>query len=661
MIITDSFVFIHMHKTGGQTLNDIIQRCIPHHQVIGYHYPRCEIPAEFAKLPVVGLVRNPWDWYVSWYAFNRMPKIRNQLFNVVSDSGQGNFKSTITNLINLGSDSSASELYRKDLIRMLPDSLEGNRAAGLTKASIRDFSSNETGYYSWLTDRMLGNAHDDQTFIGHFENLNDDFLEIMQRISVKETETLRADLDKRERKNVSRHSHYSHYYDDELRDLVATKEQALIENFEYEFESIKPPGVAYDFSAELHAGGNKGFRKLLGRESNFLKLHCDFNVAALRNKIEQIPADKWLESERERLFAVHKDTQSLLLVLFEDFKHKKPDYLEPYFELQNELKPVIDYIAGYYQNNGFIVRVLLAKLLAGGKIPHHTDAGFSLLNCHRVHIPIITNDEVDFVVGGEEINMQAGEFWEINNGVDHAVENRSDQDRIHIIVDWMPNYAGKSEEEVLTSGQPAGTDTGMPPPEAMNAMIAQAYQVHQSGQATRAESLYRQVLHIDANHVVANNLLGLLCLQAKRFDEAVYFIERALAKKPDDAQAHSNLGIALKDLGRPQEAARHFHESLQLESNNPRVYNNLGSIYMLLRRVDDAIKCFEQALAIQPASAEVHHNLGSALMVLQRYPEAVASLQQCLALKPDFAEGRIKLQQARQRLGNQESAPVSHD
>ncbi len=660
MIITERFVFIHMHKTGGQTLNDIITRCIPDTRVIGYHYPRSEIPAEFAKLPVVGLVRNPWDWYVSWYAFNRKPKIRNQLFNVVSDSGQGNFKSTITNLINLGSDSSASKLYRDDLIRLLPDSLDENRAAGLTKASIRDFSTNETGYYSWLTDRMLGNANDDQTFIGHFENLQDDFLAIMLKLSVKETAALRTDLDKRERKNVSRHSHYSHYYDDELQDLVARKEQMLIEDFDYEFESIKPSGVAYDFPADLYTGANQGFRKLLGRESNFLQLHRDFDVEALRNKIEQIPAAKWLESERERLFAVHKDTQSLLLVLFEDFKHKKPDYLEPYFELQNELRPLVDYVADYYQNNGFIVRLLLAKLLAGGKIPHHTDAGYSLLNCHRVHIPIITNDEVAFVVGGEEINMQVGEFWEINNGLDHAVENRSDEDRIHIIIDWMPNYAGKSEEEVLTSDQPEGSDSGKPPPETMNAMIAQAYHVHQAGQAARAESLYRQVLHIDANHVVANNLLGLLCLQTKRFDEAVYFIEKALAENPDDAQAQANLGLALKDLNRPEEAARHFHESLKLEPNNPKVYNNLGSIYMVLRRVDDALRCFQQSLAIQPASAEVHHNLGSALLHLQRPAEAVASLQQCLALKPDFAAGRIKLEQALQGLRNQQNAPRSH-
>ncbi len=54
-----------MQKTGGQTLGDIIEQCIPDSQVIGYHYPRSVIPPEHLDLPLVGMVRNPWDWYVS--------------------------------------------------------------------------------------------------------------------------------------------------------------------------------------------------------------------------------------------------------------------------------------------------------------------------------------------------------------------------------------------------------------------------------------------------------------------------------------------------------------------------------------------------------------------------------------------------------------------
>jgi Tfp pilus assembly protein PilF/quercetin dioxygenase-like cupin family protein len=650
MIISERFVFIHMHKTGGQSLNDIIKLCISNHQVVGYHFPRSEVPQDAVELPVVGMVRNPWSWYASWFAFNKRPRVRNPLFEVVSGGGSADFKTTITNLIQLGSDRPESMQHRDDLIRLLPDSLDGNRGVGLTKDNIRDLPNAGTGYYSWLFEHMLGDTHDARTCIGRFENLQDDFLAIMEQLEVEESESLKVELDKRERKNFSRHSHYSHYYNDELRDLIASEEQRLIERFNYEFESIKPSGVSYEFPDDAYSGTNKDFRKLLGRASNFLRLNDEVDVTAIKKAVDQIPAARWLESGREKLFAVHRDTQSLQLVHFEDHKYKKPEYFDLFFELETELRPVLDFVASYYQNNGFIVRMILAKLVAGGKIPKHTDAGFSLLNCHRVHLPIITNNDVIFSVGGEDKNMRVGELWEINNGAEHAVENRSNEDRVHLIVDWMPNYAGKSEEEVLAADQLEGADRDVADEAMLGTIIERAHQQHQSGQVARAESLYRQVLHYDGDHVVANNLLGLLCLQTRRFDEAVKYIENALSVMPDDAQAHANLGLAMKCLNRLDDAAEHFQKSLQIEPGNPRACNNLGGIYISLGRVEDSVACFQQAVAIQPAFPEVHFNLGSALLHLQRYDEAVTSLRRCLQIKPDFEECRIKLEQAQQQL-----------
>jgi hypothetical protein len=52
--------------------------------MVGYHFPCADIPAEASDLPVVGIVRNPWDWYVSWYAFNNGPRMRSPLFKIVS-------------------------------------------------------------------------------------------------------------------------------------------------------------------------------------------------------------------------------------------------------------------------------------------------------------------------------------------------------------------------------------------------------------------------------------------------------------------------------------------------------------------------------------------------------------------------------------------------
>jgi hypothetical protein len=423
MIVTDRFVFVHMHKTGGQFLNEIIARCIPDQRTVGYHLPRAEVPEASSHLPVVGMVRNPWDWYVSWYAFNRRPGINNPLFRVVSNDGNESLKGTVTNLIQLGSDRPASVAHRDALLRLLPDTLDGNRGVGLTRNSIRNLAASGQGYYSWLFARMLGSECDEQTYIGRFENLQRDFLAIMERLSVREMEALQRELGQRERKNVSRHSHYSHYYDDECKELVAVREAALIERFGYEFESVKPAGAVYAFPDDACAAKeDQGFRKLLGRERNFLRLNDHFDVSAIRKRIEQYPAEKWLESERERLFDVHRNTQALQLVHFEDHRYKEPDYRDLYQEFRDELMPVVDYVAQYYQNNGFIVRLILAKLVAGGKIPKHTDAGYSLLNCHRIHLPITTNEDVVFHVGGEEIHMQVGELWEINNGTVHGVE-----------------------------------------------------------------------------------------------------------------------------------------------------------------------------------------------------------------------------------------------
>ncbi len=646
MIITDRFVFIHMHKTGGQSLIDAITRCVPNHKVIGYHLPRTEVPPQSCDLPFVGLVRNPWDWYVSWYAFNMKPQIRNPLFNVVSNGLSASFKETVTNLINLGA--KHSEQQRDELKSLLPDTLDGNRGVGLTKASVEELSASGGGYYSWLFGRMLGREPDDHTLIGRFENLQEDFLTIMQQLNVSETTALREALQQRGRKNASRHSHYSHYYDDDLRDLVSRQDGSLIERFDYHFENVKPSGRSYAFPEDTYTNAQHGFRKLLGREDNFLQLHSDFDVTAIRERVEQIPAEQWLKSERERLFAVHKDTQSLQLVHFEDYRYQRPEYQSLYSDLENELLPVVDYIAHYYQNNGFVVRMILAKLLAGGKIPNHTDAGFSLLNCHRIHVPIITNDDVVFSVGGEEINMRTGELWEINNGTVHGVENRSGADRIHLIVDWMPNHENKSEEEVLTANQLEGVESIAANEEMLNTMVERAYRLFRSGDAVKAESLYRQVLNFDENHVVATNLLGLLCIQTQRPGEAVSLIEKALAVSPKDAQAHANLGIAYRNLNQLEAAARHFRESLRLEPNKAGPCNNLGGIYMALGHVREASLCFKQALAIQPGLADVHFNLGNALIQLQEYDEAIRNLQHCLRLRPDFAEAQAKLSQAQQ-------------
>jgi hypothetical protein len=447
MIVTDKFVFIHMHKTGGQSLGHIIHDCVPSAKPIGYHYPYHMLPAEYAGLPVVGMVRNPWDWYVSWYAFNTRPEINTPLFFIISDGFQADCKRTIKNLVNLCSDSPESQNYRNALIDILPETLEGNVGVGLTKDSIRNMPSSEFGYYSWQFQRMHGDIENEALHIGLFENLQQEFLSIMKELNVDEVDVMQAKFDTSPRMNASRHSHYSRYLDDELRDLIAQKESLLIEKYDYEFEQDKSDEKRIEFPSIQIGYRNDSFSKLSGKARNFLMMKPDVDLEFIKRKLAKIPERAWHQSGREETYAAHKQTRALLLIHDEDFRHFNPTYHDLYTEFRKELKPIFDFIANYFNNDGYVVRALLARLEGHGKIDSHTDGLYSLLKCHRIHVPIITNDKVVFTIGGGRKVLGEGEMWEINNATLHAVENHSDKDRIHLIVDWVPTSTVRPEDK----------------------------------------------------------------------------------------------------------------------------------------------------------------------------------------------------------------------
>ncbi len=92
----------------------------------------------------------------------------------------------------LGSDDERSQNYRKALIEILPENLEGNKGVGLSKNCIRSLSNSDEGYYSWQFKRMHGDIDSASTFIGRFENLEDEFLSLMEKCAVAEVDQIKA-------------------------------------------------------------------------------------------------------------------------------------------------------------------------------------------------------------------------------------------------------------------------------------------------------------------------------------------------------------------------------------------------------------------------------------------------------------------------------------
>ena len=95
----------------------------------------------------------------------------------------------------------------------------------------------------------------------------------------------------------------------------------------------------------------------------------------------------------------------------------------------------------FYSNYGpgNFCKIQFSNLKSFGKIKTHYDGGLVYLWSHRIHIPIITNEKVIFNVDGIRKNIKLGEIVEVNNNKMHSVKNGGNQDRIHLILDYMPN------------------------------------------------------------------------------------------------------------------------------------------------------------------------------------------------------------------------------
>jgi hypothetical protein len=70
VLATENFLFVHVPKTGGEFIANAMRRTCEVCEV-GKHVPFRATPEEFRELPAICFVRNPWDWYVSWWHWAR--------------------------------------------------------------------------------------------------------------------------------------------------------------------------------------------------------------------------------------------------------------------------------------------------------------------------------------------------------------------------------------------------------------------------------------------------------------------------------------------------------------------------------------------------------------------------------------------------------------
>jgi len=132
----------------------------------------------------------------------------------------------------------------------------------------------------------------------------------------------------------------------------------------------------------------------------------------------------------------------------------------------------------------------LLNLKAGAIIKEHKDADLAFEKGEaRLHIPIFTNNRVEFYVEDERVTMKEGECWYMNANLPHRVANYGETDRIHLVIDCVVNNWLKTVfEQAEQKTRPEVKDR------AMQLQIINALRLQQNDTATTlANQLEREL------------------------------------------------------------------------------------------------------------------------------------------------------------------------
>lgn len=84
--------------------------------------------------------------------------------------------------------------------------------------------------------------------------------------------------------------------------------------------------------------------------------------------------------------------------------------------------------------------VRLMRLTPGSVIKPHRDHDLSFEErTVRIHIPVTTNPEVEFLLNGTRVDMAPGSVWYLRLSEIHSVTNAGSADRVHLVIDAEAN------------------------------------------------------------------------------------------------------------------------------------------------------------------------------------------------------------------------------
>lgn len=148
----------------------------------------------------------------------------------------------------------------------------------------------------------------------------------------------------------------------------------------------------------------------------------------------------------------------------------------------------------------------------------------------------------------------------------------------------------------------------------------------------RAVSSFKEALKRDERHVETLVNLGTVYYYTKQYDSARFFLDKAIATDPTEANAHNAYALLEVDNGNLAEAMRRVNDALAIRANDPYFLNNRGYIYIMQNELEKGLSDIDESIGQDPYNAWAYRNKGIYYLKTNQSQPALRVLTQALKL-----------------------------
>ncbi len=107
-----------------------------------------------------------------------------------------------------------------------------------------------------------------------------------------------------------------------------------------------------------------------------------------------------------------------------------------------KMSPYLNEVVDYFKANTKVTLVRVLRLAPKSTVDEHRDLTLGLeveKSVVRLTVPIFSNDEIQFFLNQTEVQLQLGECWYMRLTDPHKVVNNSEEERVNLTIDMIPN------------------------------------------------------------------------------------------------------------------------------------------------------------------------------------------------------------------------------